>query len=207
MKIHCVEQGTLEWLLLRLGKPTASDFDKLLTPLFNARDGEMPKTYLYEKVAEATLKHGLPGFTSFATEQGEILEVEARAWYEFVTGHEIRQVGFVEAEDGKSGCSPDGLCEEHGYGLEMKAPYPQTHVRYLMEGKLPDKYAPQVYGSMYVTGFAQWKFLSYSRGLPPFLLTVKRDETIMRKIGDVLADFHDSFTAAMATVQALKNKP
>lgn len=207
MKIHTCEQRGLEWVLLRIGKPTASDFDKLMTPEFAARDGKMPRTYLYEKVAEAILKHALPSGGSWATEQGEILEGEARAWYEMHTGDEIRQVGFIESEDGKSGCSPDGLCEAKGYGLELKCCFPQTHVRHLMEGVLPKEYAAQVHGSLFVSSLKEWRFLSYSRGLPPFLLTVKRDESIMRKIGDVLDDFHDSLTEALISIKALSPKP
>ena len=32
MKIVDVEQGSHEWLIARLGKPTASRFDKIITP-------------------------------------------------------------------------------------------------------------------------------------------------------------------------------
>lgn len=199
MKIHCVEQGTLEWLLLRLGKPTASEFHRFMTTKFEYRDGEMPKTYLYEKVAEARRRKGLPGKDggSWATEQGQLWEGKARATYEFESGHELRQVGFIEAQDGLSGCSPDGLCEEHGYGIEIKAPYPQTHVRYLDEGRVPLDYVNQVHGSMFVTGYKEWKFLSWNPDEEQLLLTVPRDEEIMGKIGECIAEFLDRFNKIM----------
>src|SRR5574338_1006857 len=53
MKIHEVEQGTLDWLRLHIGIPTASGLDNLLDSKFALRTGEMPKTYLFKKVAES----------------------------------------------------------------------------------------------------------------------------------------------------------
>ena len=52
MKIHDCEQGTLEWTKLHFGIPTASGLDNLITPEFELRKGETPKTYIYKKVAE-----------------------------------------------------------------------------------------------------------------------------------------------------------
>lgn len=198
MKIHAVEQGTMEWLKLRLGKPTASEFHRFMTTRFEFRDGEMPKTYLYEKVAEARRKKGLPGqFSSYATEQGAMFEAQARAAYAFESGHEIRQVGLIESEDGLSGCSPDGLCDEPEYGVEIKAPYPQTHVRYLDENRVPSEYLTQVHGSLYVTGFSEWRFYSYVSDEEPLLVVVKRDEQIMAKIADAVDEFHARFQQIM----------
>jgi hypothetical protein len=42
---------------------------------------------------------------------------------------------------------------------------------------------------MFVTGRKWWKFLSYRRGFPALLLTVERDEEIMRKIESAVASF------------------
>jgi len=102
---------------------------------------------------------------------------------------------FVEHDDGRCGCSPDGLIGDDG-GLEIKAPQPTNHVKYLLDGTLPKDYAVQVYFSLYATGRAWWKFVSYRRKFPPFVLTVDRDEAIMAKIGKVLADFYAKFDAA-----------
>ena len=50
--MHPVTQGSEAWLKLRLGHPTASEFHNLITPLWKVKDGEGPKTYLAEKLAE-----------------------------------------------------------------------------------------------------------------------------------------------------------
>ena len=56
MKIHNVEQRTAAWFDLRCGKPTASSFDKIITPEGTPRNGELREKYLYKLAAEAVLK-------------------------------------------------------------------------------------------------------------------------------------------------------
>lgn len=185
-----IEQGTHEWHLLRLGKPTASEFSNIITPKFEARTGEMPFTYLCKKVAERFHGKPLPQPFTFAMEQGEILEDQARAWLEMDQGITVKQVCFIESDDRRFGCSPDGLIGEDG-GLELKCPEAHTHVKYLLKGELPPEYATQVHGCMFVTGRKWWKFLSYRRGFPAFLITVERDESIMQKINLAVSAFCD----------------
>lgn len=201
MKEYECTQGESEWLQARVGKVTASEADQLLTPEFKARTGEMPKTYLARKLAEKVLNRPLEGFSSFETEQGEILEMEARSWFAFEYPHKVRQVGFIEHDDGRCGCSPDALLDGDG-GLEIKAPQPTNHVKYLLEGTLPKDYAVQVHFSMYVTGRPWWKFVSYRRKFRPFVLTVNRDEKIMKAIQTTLETFYATFDAALAKLKA-----
>lgn len=203
MKEYDCCQGEAEWATVRLGKVTASEADNLLTPEFKIRTGEMPKTYLARKLAEAVLQRPLEGFSSFETENGQLLEQEARSWFAFeFTGTKVRNVGFIEHDDGRCGCSPDALLDEDN-GLELKAPQPTNHVKYLLDGTLPKDYAVQVHFSMYVTGRPKWTFVSYRRKFRPFVLTVKRDEEIMRKIGECLAAFYAEFDKAMLKLKAL----
>lgn len=202
MKEYECCQGEQEWLQARVGKVTASEADQILTPEFKIRSGEMPKTYLARKLAEAVLQRPLEGFSSWDTEQGQLLEDEARHWFAvFGPPHKLRNVGFIEHDDGRCGCSPDSLLDEDG-GLELKAPQPTNHVKYLLDGTLPKGYAVQVHFSMYVTGRKWWKFCSYRRKFRPFVLTVKRDEAIIDKIGDALAKFYASFDEAFAKLKA-----
>jgi len=202
MKIYPCDQGGSEWLQARVGKVTASEAGELLTPEFEIRKGETPKTYLARKLAEHILGRPLEGFTSFSTEQGELLEMEARSWFalEFDGVHKVRQVGFVEGDDGRCGCSPDALLDKDG-GLELKAPQPTNHVKYLLDGKLPKDYAVQVHFSMFVTGRPWWYFMSYRRKFAPFVLRVERDEAIIEKIREALAKFYKDFDAALAKLK------
>lgn len=196
MKEYSCAQGEHEWLQARVGKVTASEADQLLTPEFEQRKGEMPKTYLARKLAEKILNRPLEGFSSFETEQGQILEMEARSWFAFEFSHKVRQPGFIEHDDGRCGCSPDALLDDDG-GLELKAPQPTNHVRYVLDGTLPKDYAVQVHFSMFATGRKWWKFVSYRRRFQPLVLTVERDEAIMAKIAKALSDFYARFDAAL----------
>lgn len=205
MKIHACIQGDADWRLLRIGRVTASALDAIVTPQFAIRKGETPYTYLCRKLAEKFKGRPLDDedFATYDTEQGQMLEDEARKLYCFSykpKGERLIDAGFVEHDDGRFGCSPDALIGETS-GLEIKAPKFKTHVKYLLNGTLPDEYAAQVHGSIYATGRPSWVFMSYARGFPPFVLTVKRDEKICATIGEALAAFYKRFDEAMAKLR------
>jgi hypothetical protein len=200
VKIHDVKQGSGEWKTLRLGIPTASEFDAIVTPEFKPRTGQTPETYLYQKLCERLLGFS-PDINAFAIDQGAILETEAKPYFQMTFNTEVRTVGFCTSDDGLFGCSPDGLIGDDG-GLEIKCPQPHTHLRYLVEGVLPKDYAPQVHGSMFVTGRRWWKFMSYSRQFDPLIIHVDRDELIQAKLRDALMPFRARFDALYNTIKA-----
>lgn len=195
MKIHDVSQKTLDWAMLHVGIPTASGLHNLVSPEFELRKGEMPKSYMHLKLAEAWLKRPVLELSTFSIEQGEIVETEARPFFELETDQKVREVGFITTDDGLFGCSPDGLIGDD-CGLEIKCPSAQVHVKYLINGGLPKEYAAQFHSSMYITGYPRWTFLSYRRNFPPLILTVQRDEAIIAKIGEALSDYHAAFEKA-----------
>jgi hypothetical protein len=201
--IHeAVEQGTPEWLALRLGRPTASEFKRFMKDDFTLRTGEMPETYLYEKVAERIRKTLLPSAKTHEMEQGNILEEEALPWYELSHDTWLRRVGFVEAAGGAYGCSPDALIGEDS-GLECKCPMDTAHLKYLDRGELPSEYKCQVHGSMFVTGRKRWVFVSYHRSYRKFVLTVERDEAAMAVMAETMNKFCEKLNA---TYERLKGR-
>lgn len=201
-----IQQGSLDWMLARSGKPTASEFDNLVTPLFKLRDGDTPKTYLYRKLAEKWLGGPLPQFNAWDMDQGRLLEEEARPFAELTLDRELERIGFITTDDGRIGCSPDGLFAD-GTGIEIKCPTSPIHVGYLLANKLPAEYAAQVHGSMYVTGAKTWTFLSYRRSFPPLILTVERDEAIQESIGAALELFCAKLDSAFQRLCDLNGGP
>jgi hypothetical protein len=195
VKIHDVEQGSDAWLRLRMGKVTASELGNLISPTWEIRTGDMPKSYLAAKVGEAF--EGTPDIEggSWETEQGQLMEMESRKWYAFSSGDRVKQVGFIEGDDGRCGCSPDGLIGEDG-GLELKCPQRKAHTGYILNGVLPKEYAVQVHANMYVTGRKWWRFVSYRRK-SKFVLTVERDEEKCAIIAKALAAFYKRYDEAM----------
>lgn len=193
MKKHLVEQGSPAWLELRASKVTASEAKSLVTPKFKIRTGDMVRTLLATKLAEAWIGP-LPGFSSFGTEQGQLLEPRAIGAYEFMTGETVERVGFISSDDGRSGCSPDGLLGD--CGLEIKSLQPVHHVRCLLDNELPEDYAAQIHFSMMVTGFERWKLFCYSRQFPHLLITVERDEKAQEALREALDHFLEVFDVA-----------
>lgn len=196
------EQNSLEWLAARAGVVTASEFDALVSPLWKIREGEGVKTYLAQKVAEAWLKSPLPGFMSLDMEYGKIREEEAIPFYEFEFSETIQRVGLATTDDGRIGCSPDGLIGDDG-GIEIKCPEAKTHVAYLLNGEVPNQYLAQIHGSMFVTGRKWWKFLSYRRKFPPMVKTIERDEKIQAVLKEALGSFIVKFDAAMGRMEEM----
>jgi len=94
-------------------------------------------------------------------------------------------------ESKKVSASPDGLIPAIKKGLEIKCPKLSTHLKYLDDGILPTQYIPQVQGSLYVTGYDTWDFLSYYPGQDPLLLTIERDEKYIENLRTAIHGFNE----------------
>lgn len=197
MKIHDCKQGSTEWHALRCAIPTASEFSELVTPKWKVKEGDGPRSYTFSKLAAKVLGYAPESVNTFSMGQGTLLESEALPFVKFNYGIDARAVGFCTTDDGRAGCSPDGLIGDES-GIEIKCPAPHTHLEYLADGVLPSHYAAQVQGCMFVTGRDNWRFLSYSRFFPPLLITVHRDPKAQEAIATALDLFWDRFTAAEA---------
>ena len=211
MKIHTeIEQGSLEWNLLRAGRVTASEFNNIVTPLFTARDGKMVDTYISQKCAEFWQGGPLPMFSTFEMQQGSLLEnADAVPWFELEKECAVQRVGFISHDNLPVGCSPDGIIDgkKDFQGLEVKCAQAPNHVKWLLAGKVPDDYVAQVHFSLYVTGFERWTFLAYRRNFPALIIEVDRNEEIQEKIHDALTAFLEKFEAAKARLIEINGGP
>lgn len=181
--------------------------DALVTPLGKVKTGDGPRTYLYQKLAEAWTGGPVMSLQGiFDVEQGQILEEKAKPAFILETGLDLQNVAFIESDDGKCGCSPDGMTTKD-VGVEIKCPRIETHIRYLVEGKLPVDYIAQVQGSMFVTGYTKWMFFSYRRKMPPLILTIDRDNTFQKAISDALGAFTAAFDAGMKRLVEINGGP
>jgi len=170
-------QGGADWLLIRAGMPTASQFSKVITP---AKFAVSTSVELYSSHLLAELYYGGPidSDSSQFMERGKELEAEALAWYELGVSEEVETTGFCMSDDQRYGCSPDALVGDEG-GCEIKVPAMVTHLDYLIKDELPTKYLLQVQGSMLVTGRKWWDFVSWHPTAKPLVVRVKRDEDII----------------------------
>lgn len=207
MKLHDCIQTSPAWWELRRARPTASDFDRICTPA----KGDYAKaadTYINELIG-AIVRFDPAGMTekpmNAAMRHGVDCEPEARNWYAFDSGMEVRQVGFVTTDDGGLGCSPDGLVVGNDGrivgGLELKCPQPATHVSYLRDGKLPTEYKPQVHGQLIVMGEVEWiDFVSYCDGFDPLKVRVVPDDftaTLRKHLDRFLKEYYAAASAVL----------
>ena len=201
MKIIDCEQYSVEWWQAKRGIPSASNFERILT----ARTGKpsaQAEDYIAELIADLHTDL-LPERAELAGTRAMLsgldLEPEARHWYALVRDVDVRRVGFITTDDGRFGCSPDGLVGADG-GLELKCPLGKTQVRYIRAGALPDEYRPHVHGALIVSGRPWWDFLSYCPGLPPLLVRVRPDDYTDR-LRAALESFWNDYMDALAKIR------
>lgn len=200
MKFFDVRQGSPEWHELRQGRPTASCFDRILTPK-TRKPSAQQEDYIDELIADMmrlSPPDGSENYVNRAMQHGIDCEPEARRFYEMERRCTVTNGGFCMDDAGRFGCSPDGLIGEEGC-LELKCPMGKTQVGYLRSGLLPSEYTWQVHGHLIVTGRAWCDFLSYAVGLPPLLIRVEpNDDTeALRKALDA---FWDRYMTALAFI-------
>ena len=181
--IDCV-QGEPEWFAARLGIPTASEFNKVITPA-KMEASKSADTYINKLVAEWLRGMADESFQSDWMKRGHEVEEEARDYYAFRFDVEVKQVGFCLEDAKRFGCSPDGLIGEDG-GVEIKCCSAGVHVGYLLANKVPTEYRLQVLGSLLVTGREWWDFLSFHPDMEPLIVRthykdVKEDLIVLEK--------------------------
>lgn len=200
------QQGSEAWHNARAGVVTASELHLVLTNSGDFRSGDGPHSYLCRKLAERWLGKPIDTGSSFAMEQGSILETEAIPWFELRFNADVKRVGFLLADDRRFGCSPDGLIAPNT-GLEIKCPQPTNHMEYLLNGGVPNKYVLQLQGAMYVTGAQEWTFLSYHREFPPLIAVARRDSRIMDAIAAVTEKIEAEMRKAIKLLEMANGGP
>lgn len=178
MKIYTnIEQGTTEWLKLRLGKITGTRTKDVM--------GKNQQKIIDELIAEI-VSECIPDemFVNASMQRGIDMEPLARAAYIEATGLNVEQVGFcVHNSLPWLGLSPDGLIKEdkkYVRALEIKSPNTSTHVRYIRENIIPPEYKWQIIQYFLVGQDIQvLDFVSFDNRFsikPLLIITVTREQ-------------------------------
>jgi hypothetical protein len=186
---HAVEQGTPEFWRVRLGIPTASAFDKILTPV-KAELSKSSRQYAYRLIAEKLLN--MPTTGEVETDwmnRGKEMEPNAANQYSFVEEVDLRPAGFFTTDDGLIGASPDRIVKGQPVAVEIKSPAPHTHVGYLL-GASTDGYKCQSQGQLMVTEMDRVDLFSYHPMMPAATIRTHRDEVYISKLKDALDQFN-----------------
>lgn len=202
--IHAYQmvQYTPEWWQTRRGVPTASQFDRILTPK-TRKPSSAQDAYINELIAEtADLRPNW--FTdrpmNAAQRHGLETEDEARKFYPLHAGvHplDVRLVGFVYHTQLRVGSSPDGLIGDDGV-LELKCVQLATQVAYVRDPeKLLMDYRCQCHGHLIVTGRHFVDLLSYAPGQDPVMIRVEPDDFTLQLQQELIA-FNKAYDSALA---------
>lgn len=186
-------QGSPSWYLIRKGRPTGSEFGRIITPA----KGELAEgRHAYAAELIASLLGWQSGFQGTPdTQRGNTLEKEAIRWLGFQHNLKGREVGFCLSDCGRYGASPDFLLDD-GRPVEVKAPDIHTfikwHRHWKKTGEIPLEHKAQCHGEMHVCQADECLFIAYPDhpALERLFITVKRD-AFTEKLGQAVDKFCD----------------
>lgn len=186
MIILKVEQGTTEWAQARLGIPTASQFDRIITPT-TIKPSKSAERYAHELLAEQVLGEPLDNATSGLMLRGSVMEKKAVDFYELQTDTETTPIGFVLRDDRRVGCSPDRFVGDKGLA-EIKVPAANTHIGYLLDDA-GIGYRCQVQGQLWLCEREWCDTLSFNPIMPPAIVRQHRDEKFIAALATAVGQF------------------
>ena len=192
-----IAQNSPEWMAVRAGIPTASEFDTVMASGRGGGESKTRRKYMLRLIAQRLGADNPEPYTNASMERGHEMEMEARRTYAFINDCEPTLVGFVRRGD--VGASPDALIGEDGL-LEVKTKQPDLHLEVLLAGVLPPEHKPQVQGQLWVAEREWCDFVSYWPKLPPFIHRVYRDEAYITELANGVAQFMDELVALQAKV-------
>lgn len=198
--IDC-EQNSDEWIQARLGIPTASKFTEVQAKV--GPRGGVPKgrqTYLRKLAGEVITGYPMDNYSNSYMDKGHERETEARELYGFLRGVEPIEVGFIR--NGNCGCSPDALIGDDGM-WENKNAEAHIQIERLENGVVPKEHIAQCQGQLMVAERAWLDFMSYSRGLPPLVVRIERDEAYISSLRESVDKFNDELSALVAKIRGM----
>ena len=200
--IREVEQGSAEWLGLRLGIPTASMFECLLVNgKGEAGFGAGALTYMDQLIGERITGEAaeLP-FSTRATERGHELEQVARDLHLVTYELPTEQVAIILNHG--AGYSPDALIGSDGL-IEIKTKLPKFQVGVILANDIPKDHAAQCQGGLWLSEREWIDFVSYWPGMPLFVKRAYRDEAVIRKLAERVKTFNELLEERMDRVMGI----
>ena len=150
-----IKQNTPEWLEWRSKGLGASDAPIIL--------GVSPWTTRHQLFLQKVGLSSKPKaniFQTVAMERGHDLEPKVREMYERLTGYKFPAMSFTHERLSYLRCSLDGHNIELNRSIEIKCPGKVDHAKAL-DGRIPDKYYPQVQMQMIVSGAGLCDYVSW----------------------------------------------
>lgn len=193
-KFYDVVQGSERWSFLRMGRPTASDFDQIITPEGDVAKGKKVETYANRLVSEILLMRPIRTISpTYAMERGKNLEQEAGNAYKFAANQELASGGFFTDDLGHAGASPDARIIGFNRGLEIKCPLSEEkHMTYYYNPEeLISEYIEQTQGQINRCGFECVDMISYYPELPRVITRVYPVQKYQDSINEAVLGLRD----------------
>lgn len=192
MIIHECKQGSEEWLRLRSGRPTSSNFDRIVTP--KGKVSAQAEKYMYELLAERIMQRPVVQYVSTWMDKGMQSEEEAVKYYEAQRDLDTVKIGFCTNDAETIGASPDRFVGDNGL-LEIKCPRESTHCAYLMKSSVDAEYYPQCQGQLWVCEREWNDIMSYCPGMPEALIRVERNRDFIELLENEVGTFSQRLEA------------
>lgn len=188
IKIYHCDQGTDEWLSVRLGKITGSEAYKLLMSGKGVKESVTKIKYAqkiaYERLFGVAIKKDISYIQ--AVKHGLEYEDFAVQAYENKLKVNVQKIGFLELdeeydfEENLIGCSPDGLVGDDGM-IEIKCPNQEKHLDMFFDGLTDNEWITQCKFNLFVCQRKWIDFVSYDpfqevEKLKIYIQRIERDQ-------------------------------
>ena len=163
-------QGSEEWLAARCGLLTASEMHLIVTPTLKAASNDKERTHLYELLAQRITGYVEPQYISDDMLRGMDEEIDALDLYSKKYA-KVTRVGFITNDKWglTMGYSPDAIVAHDGL-VECKSRRQKYQIQTIVDGVVPPEYMIQIQTGLLVTERSWLDFISYSGGLPMFVM-------------------------------------
>lgn len=206
MRTFNFQQGSPEWYAIRRGRPTGSQFGRIISP---AKGDFATGRHVYAADLVAETLGWQSGFQGTPdTQRGNILEAEAIRWLQFDRDATGRNVGFCLSECGRYGASPDWLLDDNT-PVEVKSPdihtFVKWHAHWRKTGEVPLDHKAQCHGEMHVAGADRCLFIAYPDhpALNKLVIEVRRD-AFTSLLGEYVDRFCDELDALRSDVLGIE---
>jgi putative phage-type endonuclease len=209
--IKGIEQGSPEWMVLRIGKIGGSRVADLLTEGRGGAESLTRKKYKNELIRERLTGKKLDTYKTPAMQRGIDLEPMARAWYEVKYNTFVDQVAIVlhPTIEGAQ-CSPDGLVEATNSLIEIKIPNPENHLdNILTGGKQLEQYYDQVQWQLACMPEKEFcDLISFDpdlTGLEGFVKRIYRDDEYINNMQNAVIAFLSEIETIVNNLKEIQN--
>ena len=195
-----------DWLKVRAGRITGSDFHQYMGLAKKDELSDTAESNLYKKVLES-LGYSFESYRSSAMEDGNENEPLARADYIAETFNDVQQVGFVDWEQMRAGCSPDGVMYSTDRQiekiLEIKCPEIKNYLK-MAKGKIPPVYMTQMQYNMLITGAKSCDFVVWHPDMRLSVQEIEADANYQKDIMTVLEKLNARYDAILEEIQEFR---